>query len=218
MDKAVFDQLSRELREDEAVRRFPYDDATSKPPVLLIRTTAGAFARSLGDLVIGPTWELLDSKTKQRPILAARNREGQFVEATSKITIGIGWNLTDNGFPVAVRQGLLELGIGPGLNLSRQGITDAAISHLLQLSIFDAERVAERIFPELRSYSARRQIALISLAFNLGFSRLLKFRETIRLMRAGKWDAAADRLLTLPWARQVKAKRAKRIADHLRDR
>ena len=218
MDKAVFDQLVQELREDEAVRRFPYDDTTSKPPALVVRTEGSCLARSSGELLIGPAWELLNSKTQQRPVFAVRNREGQLVESGGKITIGVGWNLTDNGFPAAVRPGLIEVGVLPGLNLSKQGIPDAAISHLLTISIFDAERVAERIFPELRSYSARRQIALISLAFNLGFSRLLKFRETIRLMRAGKWNAAADRLLKLPWSRQVKEKRANRIANHLRDR
>ena len=217
MDKAVFDQLSRELREDEAVRRLPYDDATSKPPILVIRTQAGGLACGPGFLVIGPAWELIDEQTQTRPVFAVRNREGQLVESPGKITIGVGWNLTDNGFPLPVRKGLIELGIEPGWPLTSQGLPDAAIDHLLQLSIFDAERTAERIFPALRSYSPRRQIALISLAFNLGFTRLLKFRETIRLIRSGQWDAAAARLLKLPWARQVKAKRAKRITDHLRD-
>jgi lysozyme len=53
------------------------------------------------------------------------------------------------------------------------------------------------------------------MAFNLGITKLLGFRNTLVAMRQGKYDAAADGMLASAWAAQVKG-RAQRLADMMR--
>jgi lysozyme len=59
------------------------------------------------------------------------------------------------------------------------------------------------------------QRVLLNLAYNLGVAGLLKFRETLGLIRTEQYDDAATRLLTLPYAKQV-GQRAYRLATLLR--
>jgi lysozyme len=59
------------------------------------------------------------------------------------------------------------------------------------------------------------QRVLLNMAFNLGVPGLLKFKETLALIRHGAYVAASDRLLSLPYAKQVPS-RAKRLALILR--
>ncbi|HUO11336.1 MAG TPA: glycoside hydrolase family protein, partial [Caulobacteraceae bacterium] len=59
-----------------------------------------------------------------------------------------------------------------------------------------------------------RQDVLANMAFNLGVGGLLRFPKTLALVRAERWDAAADAMLASAWARQVGA-RARRLAEQL---
>ena len=53
------------------------------------------------------------------------------------------------------------------------------------------------------------------MAFNLGVQGLLKFRNTLGMVRDGDYDGAARGMLASLWARQVKG-RATRLADQMR--
>jgi len=109
------------------------------------------------------------------------------------ITVGVGRNIDPNG------------GIG---------LSDDEIDYLLKNDI-------ERCRQELDTLSwfadldPVRQDALINLCFNLGFTRLLGFKNAMSAMAVGDYDTAADEFLDSRWAIQV-GMRAIEVTDMIR--
>lgn len=109
------------------------------------------------------------------------------------ITVGVGRNIDPNG------------GIG---------LSDDEIDYLLKNDI-------ERCRQELGTLSwfvnldPVRQDALINLCFNLGFTRLLGFKNAMSAMAVGDYDTAADEFLDSRWAIQV-GMRAIEVTDMIR--
>lgn len=124
-----------------------------------------------------------------------------------------------------------------------KGLWTIGIGHLIGASIEDLELsrdVVNQIFLEdmgyhwketceifgeqwLRSQALARQVALLSLVFNLGRTKLSKFIHTLPAIKEGRWNDAADLLLSTKWARDVDPKqregegRDDRIANMLRE-
>lgn len=105
--------------------------------------------------------------------------------------------------------------IGVGFNLSDRALPDSIIEALLDWCIADVQHDLDRALPWWRTMSDARQNALANMCFQLGIARLLKFKNTLALLQAGRWDAAATEALDSDWARQVPA-RAKRVTDLIR--
>ena len=82
----------------------------------------------------------------------------------------------------------------------------------------DAEshaQVLEERLPWVSTLDPVRRRVLHNMAFNLGVQGLLKFRNTLGMVRDGDYDGAARGMLASLWARQVKG-RATRLADQMR--
>lgn len=109
------------------------------------------------------------------------------------------------------------LTIGVGHNLDAEGLCDAAIDAQLQYDI-QTKAIAplDRHLPWYKEHPEGVQRVLANLAFNMGIKKLLMFKTTLELIRAGLYDKAADRLLTLPYAKQV-GQRANRLARLLKN-
>jgi lysozyme len=69
--------------------------------------------------------------------------------------------------------------------------------------------------PWWRKMDEVRQTAWAQMAFQLGLDKLQNFKKTIELLKASRWDAAANEALDSDWARQVPA-RARRVTDMIR--
>lgn len=104
---------------------------------------------------------------------------------------------------------------GVGRNLSDRPFSDDEIDLMLRNDIKGVERDLDRRLPWWREMSEARQNVLANMAFNLGINRLLGFVNTLTLMRARRYDAAASAMLDSKWARQVGA-RAVRLAAQMR--
>jgi len=108
---------------------------------------------------------------------------------------------------VCIKKGKLSIGVGR--NLDDVGITQNESRYLLQNDIGRVRAELDEALPWWRSMDEIRQQVLIDLGFNLGVltppetAKLLKFHETLELYRTGKYAAVADRLMTLPWHKQV---------------
>jgi lysozyme len=101
--------------------------------------------------------------------------------------------------------------IGVGRNLDDVGISASEAAYLLQ---HDIDRVIAELnirLPWWASQSENRQRVLANMAFQMGTDGLLKFKGTLALMQAGKYDDAAKEMLNSKWARQT-PNRAKRLA------
>jgi lysozyme len=108
-----------------------------------------------------------------------------------------------------------KLTIGVGRNLEANGITEREATIMLE---FDIERFGyelDRAIPWWRGLDEVRQRVILNMAFNLGTAKLMDFQNTLALVRAGKWAAAADAMLQSRWAGQV-GKRADRLARMMR--
>lgn len=99
--------------------------------------------------------------------------------------------------------------IGVGILVDERnggGITKAESRHLLQNRIAEKVYALSRSFPWFDKLDDVRQAALISMAYQLGFVGLLKFRKTLEHIGAGDFEEAAAESLRSNWAVQTPAR------------
>jgi lysozyme len=108
-----------------------------------------------------------------------------------------------------------KLTIGVGRNLDDVGISQSEADMMLE---HDVNKVITQLnyrLPWWCNVSEKRQHVLINMAFNLGIEGLLKFKNTLALIQAGKYQEASVAMLDSRWAKQV-GNRAKRLAEEMR--
>lgn len=99
-----------------------------------------------------------------------------------------------------------KLTVGVGRNISDRAFSEDEIALMLKNDIAIVEKDLDRHLPWWREMSEARQNVLANMAFNLGIIRLKGFENTLTLMRAGRYDAAAAEMLDSKWAKQVGAR------------
>jgi len=115
-------------------------------------------------------------------------------------TIGCGRNLSDRRITEEELQRYRTI-----------GITREVALQWLDEDVQVARKICVDIFGELfDSWSENRQLGWINLAFNLGRTRLLKFKNTIRAARIEDWFEVENGLRQSLWFKQVKS-RAERV-------
>ncbi len=125
------------------------------------------------------------------------------------LTIGIGRNLESNPLD---REEIKILGRS---NLSA-GITRQEAFFLLRRDIQRVFKECRQKIPFFSGLDDERQYVLLDMAFNLGFSGLLKFKKMLGAMATGNYNQAAAQLLNSRYAAQV-GDRALRLAQTLRN-
>lgn len=142
---------------------------------------------------------MIDKKLMRAELSADESRKdkpyddatGKPASAKGKITIGVGRNLTD------------------------RGLRDSEIDFMLDNDIAESEAELDKMAPWWRKMSDVRQRVLLNMHFNLGWTRLSAFSNTLAAMRDGNYNAAADGMLASLWAKQV-GDRAVRLAKMMR--
>ena len=90
------------------------------------------------------------------------------------------------------------------LALLSKGSTKEVADLFFKNDLVEAESSCRRLFVSgFERYSENRQIALISVMFNLGVKRFKGFKKMIHAVYYEKWDVAHDELLDSLRARQV---------------
>ena len=108
-----------------------------------------------------------------------------------------------------------KITIGVGRNLSDRGLAEDEILLLLENDMTLAQQICEAQYGAAFGRACRRrQLALMSMAFNLGAPRLGGFRRMRAAIQSGDWHQAAREALDSRWASQV-GTRAGEIADML---
>lgn len=115
--------------------------------------------------------------------------------------------------PYKDTNGHLTIGVGHNLD---DGISNKTAMQMLDDDIAVAKAGALKLFPNLLTFSLKRQAAIIELIFNMGEPTFSKFTTTIACIHAGAWSKAAENLLDSTWAKQVGGGRSNDIADMLR--
>ena len=113
------------------------------------------------------------------------------------------------------RDSLGVLSIGIGRNLDDVGITQDEAMLLLQNDIRKAYADLTTALPWVQTLDDVRQNVLIAMTFNMGIGGLLRFKNTLNLIKRHEYNQAASAMLQSLWATQIGA-RAKRLADQMR--
>ena len=124
-------------------------------------------------------------------------------------TIGIGFNLQDP----TNRRILAKYGITD--QMLRSGLSDNQVKTLFEESLKRAKQDALKFVPDLYKHPIKVQNAIIDMAFNLGYTRLSKFKDFKESLRVRNYKKAASDMLNSVWARQVK-NRATFLAELVR--
>lgn len=115
-----------------------------------------------------------------------------------------------NGLHVPYRDSRGILTIGRGHNLEESpiyygaGLTDEQADAVLVDDLAIAGVEAQRAWPWIKDLDAARAGVVVDMAFNMGMTRLNKFTEFPRHLKAGNYSMAAYEMLNSLWARQVK--------------
>lgn len=130
-------------------------------------------------------------------------------------TIGCGRNLDAVGLSPAEQ---LAMGCTVA-DVKKRGITQAQSDLLLNNDIARAFADLDRVLPWWRQLDPVRQRVLANMCFNMGIGNgrkdLTSFRNTLRYVREGNYEHAADNMLASKWAGQV-GRRADRLAELMR--
>jgi lysozyme len=109
-----------------------------------------------------------------------------------------------------------KLTIGYGRNLDDVGISHDEAEYLLrnslQVAVSDASAVCRQYGIGIESLDEDVQIALICMAYQLGFSSLCQFKRMFAALRHGDRLRARQEALDSKWARQT-PRRAQEIAN-----
>ena len=95
------------------------------------------------------------------------------------------------------------LSIGVGRNLQDKGLSKIEVMDLLDNDIDDATEDAQFLVSSFDSLDSLRQYVIIDMAFNMGRTRLGKFRRMIAAVNIGDFGKAADEMVDSKWYRQV---------------
>lgn len=102
-----------------------------------------------------------------------------YVDSVGKITVGVGRNLTD------------------------RGLSPMEIDILLTDDIAYFNKRLNDTFMWFKDVGEARQIALIDMAFNLGFKGFCEFHDMIAALEIHDYDKASAEMITSKWAQQV---------------
>lgn len=112
--------------------------------------------------------------------------------------------------------GYFTIGVGRLVDKRKGGgITKEESTYLLNNDIDRKEKELLAKAPWIATLDEARFGVMMNMAFQLGVEGLLKFRNTLGLVRDGKYDEAADAMMESLWAKQTPA-RAKRLSDQMR--
>ena len=114
-------------------------------------------------------------------------KTGKKVEAPlGRVTIGIGHNLQDNP------------------------LSEEVILFLFYIDLKHAYQTAQSLVPGLLELERNRRLAIVNMAFNLGYHRLKGFESMLEAVNDGRWEHAAHHARNSHWFVQV-GDRAKRV-------
>ena len=124
------------------------------------------------------------------------------------LTIGVGRNLDTNKLTAE------ELAF-VGHNCRTKPITKEQSDYLLKNDIEKVCADLMKFLPWWAYLGDVRKRVLVNMAFNLGIAGLLKFENTLALIRSGSYSQAASEMVKSKWAKQV-GKRADRLANMMK--
>jgi lysozyme len=112
--------------------------------------------------------------------------------------------------------GYWTIGVGRLIDVRKGGgLTKEESAYLLNNDICRKSREVKDALPWFGKLDEVRQGVLLNMAFQLGTEGMLKFKNTLAMIEAGRYEAAAESMRNSLWANQTPA-RADRLATQMR--
>lgn len=108
--------------------------------------------------------------------------------------------------------------IGVGILIDKRkggGITPEESAYLLNNRMNEKQAEIVKRLPWTATLDEARFGVLVNMAFQMGVDGLLGFKNTLAMVRDGKYEEAADGMLNSKWATQT-PERAKRLSEQMR--
>jgi len=131
---------------------------------------------------------------------------------------GLRLQVYDDATGKPLRKGMVLLGnptIGIGRNCANPGISRIEALMLLANDLVERRTALQKALPWFDRLSSTRQDALLDMSF-MGVRKLLTFKNMLWYCKEGNYEKAAQHILNSKWARDVKVKRANRVAHMMR--
>lgn len=96
------------------------------------------------------------------------------------------------------------------------GLSDDEINYLLNNDVEEAHVTAQKLVKNFDDLTSNRKVVILHLAFNLGYTKLAKFVNTLKAVNEGRWEDAARGMENSLWYRQV-GNRSKRLVKLMRE-
>ena len=111
-------------------------------------------------------------------------------------------------------EGLETIGVGRCIAEGSLGLSDDEVDYLLANDLKRCIEELKRTFDWYDKLDPVRQDVMISLCFNLGLTRLLKFEKALAGMENSDWETARAEFMDSRWSSQV-GQRAVELTDML---
>ena len=113
--------------------------------------------------------------------------------------------------------GFWTIGVGRLIDARKpgSGLRGHEIDYLLRSDIDDRLEQLTRRIPWFMNLDDARKGVLLNMSFQMGVDGLLGFKNTLAMIRDGKYQMASEAMLQSLWARQTPA-RAKRMSEQMR--
>ena len=106
--------------------------------------------------------------------------------------------------------------IGYGIEIEQHGLSEKEAKLLLQQRVQDVIDEVNNNYPFMRTQPVPIQRAIYNMAYNLGITRLSKFKKMIAAIESGNYDQAGEEAKDSQWYKQV-GNRAERIVILLKE-
>ena len=112
--------------------------------------------------------------------------------------------------------GFLTIGIGHLIDKRKGGrLRDSEIDFIFENDLKEKEGEVMRAIPWYSRLDDARKAVLLGMAFQMGLSGLMGFRNTLAMVERGDYAGAAGGMLNSLWAKQT-PERAQRMAKQMR--
>lgn len=112
--------------------------------------------------------------------------------------------------------GYSTIGVGRLIDKRKGGgITEEESAYLLGNDVDKVTTQLNKRLPWWTKLDEARQGVLVNMAFQMGIDGLLGFKNTLKMIESGQYEAAARGMLQSKWAQQTPS-RAKRMAEQMR--
>jgi lysozyme len=111
--------------------------------------------------------------------------------------------------------GFVTIGVGRLIDKRKGGgITKEESRYLLANDVKKYTDLVSNSIPFYSQLNEARQAVLVGMAFQMGIGGLMKFKNTLKAIEAGRYKEAGNNMLNSLWARQTPA-RARRMAKQM---